>query len=650
MISKTTIDKVYETSRVEEVIGDFISLKKSGTNFKALSPFSQERTPSFMVSPVKQIWKDFSSGKGGNVVAFLMEHEHFTYPEAIKYLAKKYNIEIEETIQTDESIKLENQRESMFLVVDFASNFFQETLWKSTEGKNIAKTYFSERDINDESIKNFNLGYSSDKADSFALHAIKNGYNKDFLDKTGLVIYNKNKGIDRFRGRVIFPIKSISGRIQGFGARLMSEKSKKPKYLNSIESEIYQKSKILYGIYESKQAIAKNDLCYLVEGYTDVIQFHQANIKNVVSSSGTALSIEQIRMIGRLTSNIVVLFDGDEAGLRASLRGIDLILEQEMNVRICVFPKGDDPDSYARAHTQDEIINFLQTQTKDFIQFKASLLSENNASDPIKKAETTKEIIQSISKIPDLVKQEIYIQSCSQIMNVSEETLFSSLEQLKQKQDKTRKKRPVESFSLEKRVSYPSEKIDKAYQLEKQIISILIHYGNYDANFDEIIISSSDKGELIEDIKKITLKVYEKIFLDLQQDEVELTNTTFKKIFNKLLESYQIKKTNDYGIEELMKENDINLNKVITDILIDDERYNLHNWEKKNIFVKNKVTQISRYVDETILNLRRYLIDQKIQELQLKVKESDDNEFLLEEILSYNQLKKVLSERLNRVL
>jgi len=650
MISKITIDKVYETSRVEEVIGEFISLKKSGSNYKALSPFSKERTPSFMVSPVKQIWKDFSSGKGGNVVAFLMEHEHFTYPEAIKYLAKKYNIEIEETIQTDASRKLESQRESMFLVVQYASNFFQEKLWNTNEGKNIAQTYLAERGIKEESIKNFDLGYSPEKNNSFALDVIKNGYNKEFIEKTGLVIYNKNNEVDRFSGRIIFPIKSISGRTHGFGARLISEKSNKPKYLNSVESEIYHKSKILYGIYESKQAIVKQDLCYLVEGYTDVIQFHQANIKNVVSSSGTSLTADQIRMIGRLTSNIVVLFDGDDAGLRASLRGIDLILEQEMNVKICVFPEGQDPDSYARTHKYDQIIDFLETQAKDFIQFKASLLADQNISDPIKKAETAREIIESISKIPDLVKQEIYIQSCSQIMNISEETLFSSLEQLKQKKDKTGFKRHVSSVSLENRVSYPTEKIDKTYELEKQIISILLHYGNYDAKFDEIILRSSEKGEIIEDIKKISLKVYEKIFLDLQQDEVELTNETFKKIFNKLIESYQIKKSNDYGIEELMKGDDVNLNQVVTDILIDDERYYLHNWEKKNIFVKGKVSQISRFVDETILNLRRYLIDQKIEELQLKAKESDDNNNLLEEILSYNKLKKVLSERLNRVL
>ena len=278
------------------------------------------------------------------------------------------------------------------------------------------------------------------------------------------------------------------------------------------------------------------------------------------------------------------------------------------------------------------------------------MLADQNISDPIKKAETAREIIESISKIPDPVKQEIYIQSCSQIMNISEETLFSSLEQLKQKKDKTGFKRHVPSVSLENRVSYPTEKIDKTYELEKQIISILLHYGNYDAKFDEIILRSSEKGEIIEDIKKISLKVYEKIFLDLQQDEVELTNETFKKIFNKLIESYQIKKSNDYGIEELMKGDDVNLNQVVTDILIDDERYYLHNWEKKNIFVKGKVSQISRFVDETILNLRRYLIDQKIEELQLKAKESDDNNNLLEEILSYNKLKKVLSERLNRVL
>ena len=339
MISRSTIDQVYETARLEEVIGEYITLKKSGANFKGLSPFTQERTPSFMVSPAKQIWKDFSSGKGGNVIAFLMEHEHFTYPEAIRYLAKKYNIEIEETELSPEEKQIKDTRESMFLVAQYAADFFEKNLWETQEGKSIGLTYFKERGFEDETLKKFALGYSPESYDALGKKAENEGFKLDFLEKTGLVIVNEDRKVDRFRGRVIFPIRSMSGRVQGFGARILSQNSKTAKYLNSTESDIYNKSKALYGIFESKQSIAKKDLCFLVEGYTDVIQMHQSGITNVVSSSGTALSVDQIRMINRLTSNVVVLYDSDAAGLRASLRGIDLILEQGMNVRVCTFPK-----------------------------------------------------------------------------------------------------------------------------------------------------------------------------------------------------------------------------------------------------------------------------------------------------------------------
>ena len=405
MISQSTIDKVFETARIEEVISDFVQLKKAGSNFKGLSPFSDERTPSFMVSPVKQIWKDFSSGKGGNAVTFLMEHEHFTYPEAIKYLAKKYNIEIEETEQTNEQKEQANERESLYLVNAFANDYFQDVLQNTDLGKSIGLSYFKERGFTDETIKKFNLGYSLDEWQAFTDKALGEGYQLEFLEKTGLTIVKEDRKFDRFKGRVMFPIHSMSGRILGFGGRILTNDKKAAKYLNSPESEVYHKSKILYGIYYAKQSIAKEDNCYLVEGYTDVIQFYQRGIKNVVASSGTALTPEQIRLVNRLTKNITVLFDGDAAGIRASIRGIDLILEQGMNVKVCTFPEGEDPDSFAKNNTLEELSLYLESNAKDFIQFKASLLVEEANNDPIKKAETIREIVNSIAKIPDQIKK-----------------------------------------------------------------------------------------------------------------------------------------------------------------------------------------------------------------------------------------------------
>ena len=651
MISRSTIDQVYETARLEEVIGEYVTLKKSGANFKGLSPFTQERTPSFMVSPAKQIWKDFSSGKGGNVIAFLMEHEHFTYPEAVRYLAKKYNIEIEETKETPEEKQIKDTKESMFLVAQYAADFFKKNLWETEQGKSIGLTYFKERGFKDETIKKFALGYSPESYDALSKQAQKQGYKLDFLEKTGLVIVNEDRQVDRFRGRIIFPIRSMSGRVQGFGGRILSQNAKTAKYFNSPESEIYNKSKVLYGIYESKQSIAKNDVCYLVEGYTDVIQMHQSGITNVVSSSGTALTVDQIRMINRLTSNIVVLFDGDAAGLRASLRGIDLILEQGMNVRVCTFPEGEDPDSFAQSRSSEEINDFLREASKDFIQFKASLLSDKGKNDPIRKAETIREIVESIQKIPDPIKQEIYIQNCAEIMQISEDPLFSALAQIKQKNKQKGAKRffPDESVSLVKKTTDTSAKVDRVFELERQIISILLNYGNQKLDFKEPIYTTNDDGELIEETQQISAKVYEKIFLDLQQDEIELSHDTFKKIFYKLIEFYQSEQ-GDLNLEKIMQTDDLNQNEIITDLVMKEEQHQLHDWEKRNVFVKVKGSEIVRLVSETILSIRRYLIDQKITELQLETKEQDDNQEILREIQMYQSLKNIISNRLHRVV
>ncbi|MDO7542420.1 MAG: DNA primase [Flavobacteriaceae bacterium] len=651
MISKNTIDQVYETARVEEVIGDFVGLKKSGTNFKGLSPFTQERSPSFMVSPVKQIWKDFSSGKGGNVVAFLMEHEHFSYPEAIRYLAKKYNIEIEETEQTDAEKEKLNERESMFLVAEHANSYFKETLWEASEGKAIGLTYFKERGFTDETIKKFDLGYSPQEKDAFSKSALKNGFQLDFLEKTGLTIINENYQVDRFRGRVMFPIKSLSGRVVGFGGRILGDNKKTAKYLNSPESEIYHKSKVLYGIYEAKQSIAKEDVCYLVEGYTDVIQMVQSGVTNVVSSSGTALTELQIRLIQRLTQNIVVLFDGDAAGLRASLRGIDMILAQGMNVRVCSFPEGEDPDSFAKKNSQEAIELFFKDNSKDFIQFKASLLLRDAVNDPVKKAATIRDIVESISKIPDPIQQEVYVQSCAQIMDISENVLFSALAQLSKKAQNTKSKtaQKEESFRVVKNEIPQSVSIDHTFELERQIITILIMYGDREETFKESILSFSEEEEIEEEIKEVKVKVFEKIFLDLQQDEIELANSNFKTLFYLLIQHFQIE--GQISIDKLIPTLDVELSSLVSNILMNDEQHQLHHWEKKNIFVKSKDSQISQLVNETILTLRKLLIDKKIEELQEQVKDNDEHHAqILEDVMSYYQLKKVVSRKLNRVI
>jgi DNA primase len=652
LIAAHSIDQVFETARVEEVIGDFVQLKKSGSNYKGLSPFSDERTPSFMVSPVKQIWKDFSTGKGGNVVAFLMEHEHFTYPEAIKYLAKKYNIEIEETEQSNEQKEAANERESLYLVSEFANSFFQNILHKTDQGKSIGLSYFKERGFTDATIKTFDLGYSLNEWQAFTDEALKKGYKLEFLEKTGLTIVKEEKRFDRFKGRVMFPIKSMSGRILGFGGRILITDKKAAKYLNSPESDIYHKSKVLYGIYNAKQSIAKEDNCYLVEGYTDVIQFHQTGIKNVVSSSGTALTSEQIRLINRLTKNITVLFDGDAAGMRASLRGIDLILEQGMNVKVCTFPDGEDPDSFAKQNTLEELNVYLEAHAKDFIQFKASILYEDSKNDPIKKAETIRDIVNSIAKIPDTIKKEIYIQECARIMDISEAVLFSTLAQINQKglkEDSKKNKQQQQRFEVIKH-EQPVKKVDVQYLLERKIIEVLLLYGNKTEDFEDLVLKETEEGKLLLEPVIQQAKVFEKIYLDLQEDEMEFSNPQFKDLYYTIID--KLNQTTDFELRTFINTVDVNTANEITNILMEDERYSLSDWHRKNIFPKEKNHTIAQLVGETILSLRCFLIEQKVKDFQQKTIEhkSEVNKSVLEEVKEYSNLKMLLSRKLNRVL
>ena len=648
MISKRTIEKVFETALVEEVIGDFVQLKKSGSNYKGLSPFTEERTPSFMVSPAKQIWKDFSSGKGGTVITFLMEHEQYTYPEAIRYIANKYNIEVEETQRTPEQVSDDNEKESLFLVSEYAKNYFKKNLF-SDEGKTVALSYLKERKFDDEVIGKFEIGYSVNNNNDFSKDALSAGYKINFLEKTGLTIVKDSSNIDRFRGRIIFPIKSMSGRILGFGGRILGSSKNIAKYINSPESLIYQKSKVLYGIYEGKQSIVKNDNCFLVEGYTDVIKMHQCGITNVVASSGTSLTENQIRLINRLTKNITVVFDGDAAGSRAALRGIDLILENGMNVKICNLPENDDPDSFVTNKKLKEVESYFEENSKDFIVYKASLLLGNSENDPVKKAGVIRDMVESISKISDHIKREIYIKECSNIMDISEQVIYSTLAQIIKKDFNNKKKKPLKQFEPISIVKPDKKKnhVDKLYELERKIIEILLLYGNELIDFEEEVFSKNEDGISETKLSSRSLKVFEKVYMDLHVDEMEFSNQDFKKIYFNIIDCFnEYKEINiDKFINQLSEKQQLE----VTNIVMDNEKYFLHDWKKNNIYPKTKQDTLSQFTVETILNLRCYLIDKKVNGFKESY-ENSINSNLLEEVVNYSNLKKLLSEKLNRVL
>ena len=664
MISRSTIDRVFESARVEEVIGEFVQLKKAGSNFKGLSPFTDEKSPSFMVSPVKQIWKDFSTGKGGNSVSFLMEHEHYSYPEALRWLANKYNIEIEETEQTSEEKAQMNERESMFLVSNFAKDYFHDVMLNSNKGKAIGLSYFKERGFTEETIKKFELGYCIDEWDNFTKAALAKGYDLKYLSSTGLTIVKENKQFDRFKGRVMFPIHSMSGRILGFGGRILTADKKAAKYLNSPESDIYHKSKILYGIYQAKKEIAKQDNCFLVEGYTDVISLNQSGVENVVASSGTALTSDQIRLVNRLTKNITVLFDGDAAGIRASLRGIDLILEQGMNVKVVQFPDGEDPDSFAKSNSNTDLKEYLEQTAQDFINFKVSLLLKDSKNDPIQKAGVIRDIITSISKIPDGIQREVYVKECARIMDISERVLFSELAQLitkgvneKRKTSKPQQdanQPPSEYFAaqeqsqmgLVKGGEVSIQKIDQLSILEKEIIRLLLLFGNEEVGFIEEITNVDEDGRETLSARKYQNLVSAEIYLHLQEDETEFTNPLFQEIYAEMI--HQLNQTEKLVIDQFVNHQNTEISNTVTSILMDEEKHQLSNWESKSIEVKTAKEVLPKAVSDVIFNLRRILIDRLVNESLVQGKEYTTEE--KEVVMSYNSLRIRLSEKLKRVV
>ncbi|MEQ9231846.1 MAG: DNA primase, partial [Cyclobacteriaceae bacterium] len=517
MISPATIDEIKNQMDIVDVVGDFVTLKKSGSSYKALSPFTAEKTPSFYVVPSKQIFKDFSSGKGGDCITFVMEIDGLSYLEALKYLAKKYGIEIKEEERTDEQQEAQNKRESLYILLNYAKDFFVEKLHKSEEGRNIGLTYFKERGFTDETIQKFELGYSIDEWDGLIKASGENGYNPELLEEAGLVVTGENKTYDRFRSRVMFPIHNITGKTIAFGARTLSKDKKQPKYLNSPETELYHKSKVLYGLFQSKQAIRKEDNCFLVEGYTDVISMHQSGVENVVSSSGTALTEDQVKLIKRYTNNVTVLFDGDAAGIRASIRGIDMLLEGDLDVRAVVMPDGEDPDSYSRKLSVSAFRNFVDSEAMDIIQFKTKLFLDEAGNDPIKKAGIIKDIVTSITKIADPVKRAVYIKECSELMGIAESVLIS--EQNKLLFDKRREERggqrAIEEVQTILDQESEVEELDVLKVIEfqeRESIRVLVNYGK-------------------EQIQNKELEEVQLINYFLQEvEEIQFTNPVYRRI------------------------------------------------------------------------------------------------------------------------
>ena len=516
MIKKETIDKIFDSAQIEEVIGEFVSLKRAGSSYKGLSPFSEERTPSFMVSPSKQIFKDFSTGKGGSVVTFLMEHEQMSYPEALRFLAEKYNIEIEETKSSPEEEEARSHRESLYIASEWAQKYFKNNLLNTDEGKAIGLSYFTERGFSKETIETFNFGYAIDKFDAMVSAAKSEGFKVEYLVELGLLKDNGKGMYDGFKGRVMFPIQNLSGRTLGFGGRTLKTDKKIPKYINSPECDIYHKSKIVYGIYQAKKHIVKEDVCFLVEGYTDVTSMHQAGVKNVVASSGTALTSEQVRLIGRYTKNITILYDADPAGIKASFRGIDLILAEGLNVKAALLPEGEDPDSFSKARKIDDIHAYFDKNVKDFILFKTQLLADETAGDPIKKAGLIRNIIESISLIPDSIMRSVYTKECSDLLEVPEKALISELNKIRTKKhkDTVRKQAvtrepeydmpPPEMFDPGF-VPKPKEAESTTYYQEMDILRLMLNYGltvidveGVDENDEEVV----EKMPLAEFVKE----------------------------------------------------------------------------------------------------------------------------------------------------
>jgi len=621
LISRDTIEKIYQTAVIEDVIGEFVHLKRSGSTYKGLSPFANEKTPSFYVVPSKNIYKDFSSGKGGNVVDFLMQHEKFSYPEALRWLAAKYNITIEEDQQTEEQQQEKSEREQLSIVTEFAAKYFREQIQESEEGRAIGLSYFKERGFRDDIIEKFQLGYCPDKWDAMTKAALEAQYKLEYLIKAGLTRERDGVPYDFFRGRVMFPIHNISGKVIAFGGRTLKAEKEIAKYFNSPESELYLKSNVLYGLNFAKNAIVKHDMCYLVEGYTDVISMHQAGVENVVASSGTSLTEGQIRMIKRYTPNITILYDGDSAGIKASFRGIDMILKEGMNVRVLLFPDGDDPDSFARKHSTTEIQEFIASNAKDFITFKTSLLLEDAGNDPVKRSALIRGIVDSIALIPDGITRSVYVQQCSRLLNMQEQVLLTELNKAivaqvkKGKKDDVPEEMPLldESFYDGVPSSETKDELSLYYQ-EKDFVRLLLTYGEKPI---AITITNEDGHEETHNVS-----VAEYLISNIQEDEIEFEHEVYNKILKEYIEFIyreEIPETTTFTNNE-----DNAISSESSTLLV--PKYALsENWLRHNIYPEHEDTLLRKATKDCVFWLKVRKVQKISTMLTRDIAEAQEN-------------------------
>jgi len=648
MIDQQTINQIFETADIVEVISDFVTLKKSGANYKGLSPFSNEKTPSFMVSPAKGIFKDFSSGKGGNVVGFLMEHEKLSYPEALRYLAQKYSIPVEEKELSAEEIQQKNERESLLAVTEFAAKYFNDQL-ESEEGKAIGLSYFRNRGFRDDILKKFQLGYSPELRTAFTTEAGKNGYKRTYLVNTGLSIERDDYLFDRFAGRVIFPIHSLSGNVIGFGGRTLKSDKNIAKYLNSPESDIYHKSRVLYGLFQAKKSIVSKERCFLVEGYTDVIAMHQAGIDNVVSSSGTALTADQIRLIKRFSGDITILYDGDEAGIKASFRGIDMILEEGMNVKVVMLPQGEDPDSFAQSHSSSEFLEFIQANEKDFISFKTEILLAEAQHDPIKRAQLITDIVKSVSVIPDGILRSVFLKESSILLGVEEQVLYNEVNKIRlQKQEQKWKReqsgRREQNFHRDQYEQYTHTNIPRQPLVpgfvenvfseveEREIIYFLLKFGNHILH-----LSSEENTEI---------SVAHYIIREIQNDELEFTNLVYKQIFQDVKDL--IERGEEVAERYFVYHDHSGVRELAVDIYT--SRYELSKvWKRKEAYVEMPGENLGFEVPKSLLSYKMMVIETALSDLRNDLKSTEKNSdvealnHLIVRIQSLEQIKRELS-------
>lgn len=626
MIPKDTVDKIIETSRIEEVVGDFVSLKRRGTSMIGLCPFHNEKTPSFHVSVGKGIFKCFGCGKGGDSVRFIMEHEKATYPEALRYLANKYSIEIAEVENTPEEQAVNDRRESLYIVSAWAAKFFQQQMLETDEGKSIGLSYFKERGFRDDIIKKFELGYSPDIWDALTQGAIAEGYNIQFLEETGLTIRKENdKFYDRFRGRVMFPIHSFTGRVIGFGGRTLKTDKAVPKYVNSPESDIYHKSNVLYGLFFAKKSMRDEDNCYLVEGYADVLSVHQAGIENVVASSGTSLTIEQIRMIGRFTKNITILYDGDDAGIKASLRGLDMILEEGLNVKIVLFPDGDDPDSYVQKFGSAAFKSHIEGSKKDFILFKTSILLKDAGNDPIKRAGIIREVVESIAKISDEIKKSNFIRECSSLLQIEERALIHELNKITRSKAKKEEYTPPVEISdttiSSEDISDIRGLIDTDEAQEKEIVRLLLNYGHELVHWDDIT-DTYIAPYIISNLADVTFE---------HPLCIQIIDEYKKQLENGELPSEQdFIKNSDHQIADLA------IAMVSTPYILSDNWY-----AKRKIYVRNENENLRSTILGGIFHLKKRKVDRILRKIrdEIQAEQDADNQAIL--MRRYMQVKEV---------